>query len=381
MTIAPNSSGWREDTGGVPEPRRFLDLAAMAAIRSAGNVEPNPLVGAVLVKNGRVIGIGHHRRFGGPHAEVDALASAARQGYDASGATMYVTLEPCCHTGKTPPCTGAILRAGVSNVIFATRDPAPASAGGAEVLLASGVRAAASDASPFAAWISAPFRKRVTTGHPWVIAKWAQTMDGQSVPPRDASRWISSPASRARVHRLRARVDAVLVGLSTAVIDDPLLTVRGVRRARRTPIRVILDTRLELPPASRLAQTATETPVVVLCAKGAAGSAQRARLELMGVRIDPVASRGERIDLGSALAHLAASHQVATLLVEPGPRLRASLLEADVVDHIIIHVAPTLANGRPAPAGASPTVDLPPGFRLGLRRRVGEDLELVYVRG
>jgi len=213
--------------------RRALALAE----RGRGRVEPNPLVGCVIVKMGRVVGEGFHRRFGGPHAEVIALNRAGRA---ARGATAYVTLEPCCHHGKTGPCTDALIRAGVKRVVTACRDPFKKVAGkGIAQLHRAGITVEVGLLRVEAQSLNAPFFKRVTTGLPWVIAKWAMTLDGAiSSGKKGPSRWISGPQSRRMVHELRARVDAILIGIGTALADDPLLTARGVK-VRRVARRVV----------------------------------------------------------------------------------------------------------------------------------------------
>ena len=228
----------------------MLDLAARLALRARGRAEPNPLVGCVLVKAGEVIGMGHHRLFGDVHAEVDALRSARRQGHDPLGCTAYVTLEPCNHQGKQPPCTRALIEAGVARVIAARRDDNPVAAGGFEALRSAGIPCEVSEDSSLARDISDPFFKRVRTGTPWVIAKWAQTIDGRVATRTGESKWISSEASRRRVHALRGRVDAIMCGLGTVLADDPMLTPRptkGRGPPRRTPIRVVADAHLDIP--------------------------------------------------------------------------------------------------------------------------------------
>src|ERR1041384_1914007 len=188
----------------------MLDLAGRLARGGAGCVEPNPMVGAVVVRDGVVMGMGHHRRYGGPHAEREALADCRSRGDDPRGATVYVTLEPCCHFGKTPPCTDALIEAGVARVVAARRDPNPASGGGAAVLERAGIGVEFCGNSPSALAVSDPFVKRVTTGLPWVIAKWAQFEDGRMVTRPGEPRWISHEWARRRVHRLRGRVDAIV---------------------------------------------------------------------------------------------------------------------------------------------------------------------------
>src|ERR1043165_1863391 len=304
-----------------------------------GCVEPHPMVGAVIVRDGRVIGMGHHRRFGGPHAEREALADCRGGGGGARGATVYVTLEPCCHHGKTPPCTEAVIEAGISRVIAARPDPNPVSGGGAGVLRRAGIEVEFSDASGCAVRISDPFVKRITTGLPWVIAKWAQFEDGRMVTRPGEPRWISSELCRRRVHRLRGRVDAIVTGIGTVLADDPLLTVRGVK-ARRQPIRVVLDPSLRTPPTSALVRTAREVRTIIVCGESAAASDAARRLGESGVGLGPTARENPGPRLQSVLRHLAQRASVATVLIEAGPTLLSVCIEAGLIDEAVVHVAP-----------------------------------------
>src|SRR5262245_31119451 len=213
----------------------MLDLAARLALLGAGRVEPNPMVGAALVHDGRVIGLGHHHRFGDLHAERAAMINCRKRGNDPRGSTLYVTLEPCRHFGKQPPCTDAIIEAGISRVIYAREDPAEVSGGGAAVLRAHGIPCDLSSLSPFATGISDPFVKRIRTGLPWVTAKWAQTIDGRIATRTGESKWISGELARRRVHRLRGSVDAILTGIGTADTDDQMLTARAVPTRTHPP--------------------------------------------------------------------------------------------------------------------------------------------------
>lgn len=375
----------------MTEAKRMLDLAARLALRARGRAEPNPLVGCVLVKGGEVIGMGHHRAFGDVHAEVDALLSARRQGHDPRGCTAYVTLEPCNHQGKQPPCTRALIGAGVARVISARRDDNPVAAGGFDALGRAGVLCEISGDSALARDISDPFFKRVRTGTPWVIAKWAQTIDGRVATRTGESKWISSEASRRRVHALRGRVDAIMCGLGTVLADDPMLTPRpteGRGPPRRTPIRVVADAHLDIPLDRKLVTTARETPTLVLCSSSIATAAitaeKRRALEVAGVSIVPVAERGGFIDLASALRTLHADHAVATLLVEGGPGILGSLLAADLIDEAIVYIAPLLLGDEFARSVATGRVvdSLRSGVALRLcsQRAVGGDIELTYRR-
>ncbi len=240
---------------------RALELAA----GGEGLVEPNPMVGCVIVQEDRVVAEGYHAQFGGPHAEVEALQRVAGQ---AAGATMYVTLEPCCHQGKTPPCSKAIIDAGIQRVVVASVDPyAEVNGSGIEALEAAGIVVSAGVLEDEARDLNAAYFKRIETGRPWVIAKWAMTLDGMIATAKGNSQWISSEASRKIVHELRGRMDAIVVGRRTAEEDDPLLTARPA--GPRTAARVILDSNAKLASSSQLVKTARETPVLVVTQPGA----------------------------------------------------------------------------------------------------------------
>ena len=277
----------------------WMRRALEEAERGRGRVEPNPLVGAVVVKDGKIVGTGHHERFGGPHAEIVALA---RAGNEASGATLYVTLEPCCHHGKTPPCTTAILASGIVRVVAAMRDPfLQVSGKGFALLEAAGLAVSSGCQDQPARELNAPYLKRVTAGLPFVTAKWAMTLDGKTAVKTGDSRWISSEPSRRLVHELRGRMDAIVAGIGTVLADDPLLTARPP--GPRTPTRVVLDGRGRLPLNSRLVQTAPEIPVLV-AVTGAAGEAECTKLRDQGCEVI-VFSDSPRVPIVPLLEELA----------------------------------------------------------------------------
>ena len=370
--------------------RKWLDLAARLGLRGGGDVEPNPMVGAVLVNDGRLVGCGHHRRFGGPHAEREALDDCSRRGETASGATCYVTLEPCNHHGKQPPCAAALADAGVARVVYARADPDPAAAGGARFLGARGVRCEQSDASPLATGLAAPFAKRIATGLPWVIAKWAQTIDGRIATRTGESKWISGAPARVRVHRLRARVDAVLTGIGTVLADDPMLTARDVSRVRRVARRVVADTDLDIPLTSALVRTAREWPTIVACERSLTlvtfSARKRAAFDQAGVELLSVADHapGRGLDLRELLTLLARHHGVATVLVESGPGLLGSLFDDDLIDEAVVYVAPMLLGDELARSVAvgrvAASLTQARRFRLCRVKRLGDDVELTYRR-
>lgn len=367
--------------------KSMLDLAARVAWRGVGYVEPNPLVGAVIVREGRVIGIGHHRRFGDLHAEREALKNCLDRDESPRGATIYVTLEPCRHFGKQPPCTDALIEAGIARVVYAVDDPHQASGGGCGVLRSAGIAVRKSDASFAATRLSEPFIKRVRTGLPWIIAKWAQTIDGRAATRTGESKWISNERSRRRVHQWRARVDAVLAGFGTVAADDPMLTARGVH-VRRKAKRVIIDRELNIQPDSKLVLSAGTEPTLIACSKDLIVAdivaRQREALEAAGVTLLGVPEDVGRLHLPLLFATLAEKCGVSSVLVESGPGLLGALFELDLIDEAVVYVAPLLLGDEMAKTVASGRVasSLTEGRRFDLLRakRLGDDVELVYRR-
>jgi len=366
----------------------MLDLAARHALRAQGDVEPGAIVGCVIEMDGRVVAIGHHRRHGGPHAEREALDSCAKQGIDPRGATMYVTLEPCNAHGKNPPCSEAVIAAGIANVIYACDDPNPLKAGGAARLRAAGIAVECSDESALARDVSEPFRHRLLNRRPWVIAKWAQTIDGRIATRTGESKWISSPQSRARVHRLRARVDAIVTGIGTVLADDPALNARDVRRARRVARRVVCDTDLDIPLDCQLVRTAREIPTTIACAAELVGSAivkeKQTRLEAAGIELLGVPAGPRGLDLEALMRLLMERHVCATALIEAGPGLLGSLFDADLVDEAVVYIAPMLLGDEMARSVAvgrvAQSLSAARRLRLWRAKSIGDDMELTYRR-
>lgn len=314
--------------------RRALAEAALGE----GWVEPNPMVGAVVVREGRAVGVGHHARFGGPHAEVAALAGA---GEAARGATLYVTLEPCCHFGKTPPCTDAVLAAGVGRVVVAMTDPFPRVHGGGVTRLRSeGVAVEVGLLADEARRLNAPYLKRLVAGRPYVTAKWAMTLDGKIATATGDSEWISGPRSRALVHELRGRVDAVAVGIGTALADDPRLTARPP--GPRTAARVVLDSSARLPLTGRLATTAREVPVWV-AVTGRAPAERRESLTAAGC--DVMVFPGEGAVPVDALMTELGRRGLTNVMVEGGGKVLGSFLDAGQVDAVDVYLAPVVEGG------------------------------------
>jgi diaminohydroxyphosphoribosylaminopyrimidine deaminase / 5-amino-6-(5-phosphoribosylamino)uracil reductase len=363
----------------------MLDLAARLGARAAGFVEPNPMVGAVIVRDGAILGMAHHQRYGGLHAEREALADCRRRAHDPRGATIYVTLEPCRHVGKQPPCTDALVEAGIARVVFARPDPNPASGGGAAVLAGAGISCELSDASPAATRLSDPFVKRTTTGLPWLIAKWAQTIDGKIATRAGSSQWVTGPLMRRRVHRLRARVDAIMVGAGTLRTDDPMLTGRDVR-IRRVARRIVLTRGWNLPLERRLIRTARQVPTTFAGPRTAADLFESVRpaLESAGVECLALSTSNGGPDPRRLLTELATKYGITTILVEGGSSLLGSLFEEHLVDEAIVHIAPMILGDHEALSAATGPIRhaLADARRLTLCRvkRLGDELELVYRR-
>jgi len=309
-----------------------------------GSPSPNPHVGAVVVKGAQALGVGHHERAGDEHAEVAALREA---GDKAKGGTLYVTLEPCNHVGRTPPCTDALVAAKLARVVVGCRDPNPHVAGGGiEKLRAAGIRVDIGCREAEAQRLIAPWSKFVTTSIPYVVLKLGLSLDGRIASRTGASKWVTGPEARARVHLLRSQHDAVLIGIGTALADDPRLTVRDA--PGQSPLRIVFDTKLRLPLASRLVQTAREAPTWVVCTTDAPSSNEEALIE-RGVDVlrAPPSAEG-RIDPVAGLKMLA-SRGIVTVMVEGGAELAGSLLAAAVIDELHCFIAPILLGPRGRP--------------------------------
>jgi len=352
--------------------QRALELAA----EGQGRVEPNPMVGCVIARGAEIIGEGRHRRFGGDHAEIEALKLAAHR---AAAATMYVTLEPCCHQGKTPPCTGAILESGIRRVVVAMRDPFPQVAGGGVAELQSGgVQVEVGLLEPEARSLNAPYLKLLETGRPWIIAKWAMTLDGKIATHCGSSQWISSQQSREIAHKLRGRVDAIMIGRETARRDDPLLTARPA--GARTALRVVLDTHAKLSSQSQLVRTAGETPVLVAVGSAVTESGRR-RLADAGCEVFVCQGDAPAQRLDNLLAELG-RRRLTNVLVEGGGRLLGSLFDVRRIDEVHVFIAPKLIGGADAisPIGGEGIEQMSEALRLETVEfdRIGSD---IYLHG
>jgi diaminohydroxyphosphoribosylaminopyrimidine deaminase/5-amino-6-(5-phosphoribosylamino)uracil reductase len=355
---------------------QWMCRALEVAERGRGHVEPNPLVGAVVVRDGQQVGEGWHEGYGAAHAEVNALGAA---GAAANGATLFVTLEPCCHHGKTPPCSEAILRAGVRRVVAAMADPFPQVSGqGIARLRSAGIEVEVGLCETEARRLNAPYLKLLSTGRPYVHAKWAMTLDGKIASRSGDSKWISSEPSREKAHELRGRMDAIVVGIGTVLADDPRLTARPP--GPRTATRIVLDSRLQLPSGSRLATTAGEAPVLIVTGKEIEATRQ-AKLAALGCEIVSLGMEQTRPAVPALLDELG-RRRMTNILVEGGSEVLGSFLDAGAIDEVHVFIAPRLAGGSQAksPVGGTGFEQIPQSLTLANWQieRTGSD---VYLHG
>lgn len=360
-----------------------MRLALAEAGRGIGLVEPNPMVGAVIVRDNQPIGIGHHARFGGDHAEVAALKNCMAP---ATGATMHVTLEPCSHFGKTPPCVDAIIAAGLRRVVVAVGDPNPRVNGqGLKRLRENGIAVevweSTSEIARDAYLLNLPFFKKIIKGQPHLIAKWAMTLDGRMALASGDSRWISNDRSRAFVHELRGRVDAVMVGICTALTDDPALTTRPP--GPRNQVRIVIDPRAQLPSGSHLATTARELPVWLMVAEKAPADRVEA-LEQTGCRVIrlPADEVTGVIDPPTILDFLGLEG-LTNILLEGGSRTLGRFFAAGAIDEVHVFIAPKLFGGPPryTPLDSSQvlSMDNVPELVEVHRRDIGNDTMITGI--
>ncbi|MFJ7205668.1 bifunctional diaminohydroxyphosphoribosylaminopyrimidine deaminase/5-amino-6-(5-phosphoribosylamino)uracil reductase RibD [Streptomyces sp. NPDC098789] len=345
--------------------RRAIELAA----RGLGFTSPNPAVGCVIADaSGRIVGEGWHERAGGPHAEVHALRAA---GDAARGATAYVTLEPCNHTGRTGPCARALVEAGITRVLYAVPDPNPQASGGAATLRDAGIEVREGLLRAEAEAGNEPWLTSVRLGRPYVLWKYAATLDGRVAAADGTSRWISGPESRADVHRLRAEADAVVVGSGTLRADDPHLAVRGVEGARQ-PLRVVLDTRATVRPGARILDD--DAPTLVAVAEDADTR------HLAGVEVARLPHDGHGLSVDALLAELFA-RGVRSVLVEGGPTLAGAFVAAGAVDKIVGYLAPVLLGAGPNALADAGITTLTQALRLEITEvlRLGPDLRVTAV--
>lgn len=414
----PNASSYTKDQ------LRFMRMALTLARKAHGHAEPNPMVGAVIVRDNVVLGKGYHQRFGQPHAEVNAIADAKKHGRNIVGAQMYVTLEPCSHWGKTPPCAEAVIQAKLGSVFCAMQDPFPQVAGkGMEHIRSKGIQVNVGLLEDEARELNGPWFKRLAHGLPWVTLKWAQSIDGKIAASSGDSQWISGPGSRKIVHQMRGRCDAVMVGIGTALADDPQLTARDVK-PRRLAQRVVIDPHLKLPEICKLLTPDKHGRVqrVILAVHQQTLDQQAdkvCKLEAMGVELvglntaEPNApsAHGSKasaananmrlkttptltspltspltlkltLDLRPLFKHLADAHDITNVLVEGGGRLHGSLLQQQLVDQLMVFVSPKIIGDNQAPSGVAgltcPQMTQALPLKLHKTKQVGQDMLLDY---
>ena len=338
---------------------KFMEIALRLARRGISSVEPNPAVGAVIIKANQVIGRGWHKKFGGPHAEINALENCRSLGIRPTGAAMYVTLEPCSHQGKTGPCTQAVISAGIAKVFVAMTDPSKHANGrGIEQLRKAGIEVQTGICEAQAKLLNAPFVKFTTTGKCWVILKWAQSIDGK-VAWSDGSdqRWISNEQSRRDTHKLRRRAQAILVGINTVIADDPLLTARPNKGKKAT--RIVIDSHLRTPTDCRLLATVNKCPVIICTSQNAIRTNPHAAQELSNKGAELLACPDTH---GSSNLHFLidelSNRGISQLLVEGGPTLLTSFLKENLADEIIVYIAPKILGSQGSAGITGPMAEL-----------------------
>jgi diaminohydroxyphosphoribosylaminopyrimidine deaminase/5-amino-6-(5-phosphoribosylamino)uracil reductase len=338
---------------------KLMEMALRLAKRGISSVEPNPAVGAIIIKANQIIGRGWHKRFGGPHAEINALEDCQTLGVRPNGATMYVTLEPCSHQGKTGPCTQAIISAGIAKVLIAMTDPSEHANGrGIEQLRQAGIEVHSGICEAKAKMLNAPFVKFTTTGRCWVTLKWAQSIDGKVAwaDGIDDRRWISNEQSRRDAHKLRRRVQAILVGINTIIADDPLLTARPNKGKKAT--RIVMDSFLRIPPDCRLLASIDESPVMIYTSQTSvqANPGVAEELSKKGVELLAYPNTGCS-NLHFLLAELS-NRGISQLLVEGGPTVLTSFLRENLADEIIVYVAPKILGSQSSVGITGPMAEL-----------------------
>lgn len=359
----------------IGDDERYMARAMQLAERGLYTTDPNPRVGCVLVKDGNIVGEGWHVRVGGPHAEVEALRAASRQ---TVGATVYVTLEPCCHHGKTPPCTEALIAAGVVRVVAAMEDPNPRVGGkGLSALRAAGIRTECGLLRDAAEALNPGFCLRMREGKPLVRSKLAMSLDGRTALASGESRWITGDDSRRDVHRLRARSSAIVTGIETVLADDPSLTARlDTGEDVLQPVRIVLDSNLRMPLTAKLVQPPGRTIIVTRCRDD---ERMRALSEAGAeVHVLEQPSGGARVDLG-ALAHYLTQNEYNEVLVEAGATLNGALLKAGLIDEWIVYVAPCVLGDTARGLfnmGPLQQMDQRHELQINEIRRVGRDMRL-----
>ena len=369
-----------QDTRYDSQDTKYMQMALKLARRGIGSVEPNPAVGAVIVKANQIIGRGWHKKFGGPHAEINALEDCKTLGVNPRGATMYVTLEPCCHQAKTGPCTQAIIAAGLAKVVVATIDPSEhASGAGLEQLRNAGIQVQTGVCETHARLLNAPFIKFAANGRCWVTLKWAQTIDGKLAwaQKSDERQWISGEQSRKDVHKLRRRAGGILVGINTVLADDPLLIARPSKGKK--PTRIVLDSSLRIPLDCRLLATTNKAPVLICTSQNSVQSNPQIAEQITkkGAELLACPDTQGRSNLHFLLDELS-KRGIAHLLVEGGPRVLTSFLKENLADEIVVYIAPKILGAQGSLGIDEPMAELTQA--VGLRyieiERFGDDVRL-----
>lgn len=359
---------------------KYMLEALKLARKGIGSVEPNPAVGCIIVKNNKIIGKGWHRKFGGPHAEINAIDNCRTLGANPSGAAMYVTFEPCCHHGKTGPCSKAIIEAGLAKVVVATIDPSKHAGGkGIEQLRDAGIEVVTGLCEKQARLLNAPFIKFATTGKCWTVLKWAQTIDGKLAYANVSQdqRWISNELSRKDVQKLRRRMQGILTGINTILEDDPLLTVRYAKTNQ--PTRIVLDSQLRIPLDCKLLTTIKKAPVLIFTTTAAvkAGPSKADKLTHAGAEIITVPTKGGRCDINAVLDELSL-RALQQVLIESGPTVISTFLKEKLADEVVIYTAPKVLGAEGGIDITEPMAQLADG--IGLHevetKRFAEDVRL-----
>lgn len=345
---------------------------------------PNPRVGCVIVKDGQVIGRGHTQRVGGPHAEVQALADVRAKGLDPAGSTVYVTLEPCNHTGRTPPCVDALIEAQPAMVIVAMSDPNPLVGGkGLERLKAAGIEVRCGLLEAEAKVLNRGFISRMTRGLPWVRMKIAASLDGKTALPNGQSQWITGPLARADGHHWRAQACAILTGLGTVKEDDPILNVREVKTERQ-PWRVIVDSKLEMPLHSKVLKQLDQSGVILVCASldSPVAKEKAAAFEALGIEVIAMANAHGKVDLPKLFQYLAQERHMNEIHVEAGFKLNGSLLREHCVDELLLYYAPLFIGEGIGMANISPlgALDQRQDWQMIDQDRFGSDIRIRLIK-
>ena len=363
---------------------QFMSEALAQAQKSLYSSNPNPRVGCVIVKDGQVIGRGHTQKVGGPHAEVQALADVKARGLNAQGATIYVTLEPCNHTGRTPPCVDALIESKPALVVVAMSDPNPLVAGqGLERLKAAGIEVRCGLLDAEAQNLNRGFISRMTRGLPWVRLKIAASLDGKTALPNGQSQWITSPLARADGHHWRAQACAIVTGVGTVKEDDPTLNVREVQTDRQ-PLKIIIDSRLETPPSAKILQNLDEAGVLIVCADlSSADLQQKAQaFQERGIEVIAMANPQGKVDLPKLFAYLAQEREMNEVHIESGFKLNGSMLREHCVDELLLYYAPFFMGEGIGMANVSPlqNLDLRQDWQIIDQSLFGPDLRLRLIR-